>query len=134
MEKGDDQSQLLIQQDNKDLDQQFYGDQKGDHDKKIADLKLNHDRMGSVASNDSIKTDNSLQESGSWLKPNYFDSGINPNYKEVEQEAMEMLDQHTQSKEVKRVLPIAIDAIIFGIEIGIIGGYFYMAFLYGDLD
>jgi hypothetical protein len=48
--------------------------------------------MGSVASNDSVRTDNSLGESNTWLKPNYFDSGINPNYKEVEQEAMEMLD------------------------------------------
>ena len=92
MELRDDQNQLLIQQENKDLDQQFYGDQKGGGDKKIADLKLAHDRMGSVASNDSIRTDNSLGESNTWLKPNYFDSGINPNYKEVEQEAMEMLD------------------------------------------
>ena len=45
-----------------------------------------------------------------------------------------MIEQESKPKKVSRVLPIFIDIIILTIQLCIIGGYFYMAFIYGSLN
>ena len=76
----------------------------------------------------------SRDEADSFMpQANYFASDVESEKLMDEQRAKELLAE-SKPKKVSRILPIFIDLIILSIEICIFAGYFYMAFIYKNLD